>query len=134
MTTAELIALIGLIVVLCSFGGAIVYNILLGKFITPAMCKEKQADCQKNMCTKIHGVRDQIFNMSQDFKDARENSESKRDEARKEYAGQIRAIYDLIERTEAARAQSLKDIHTFMGEVRTDIKALKNLKGRDREC
>jgi hydroxymethylpyrimidine pyrophosphatase-like HAD family hydrolase len=121
----EIISIIGLIITLCSFGGAVVYNLLKSRFISPDQCKEIQGMCRAHTCHKIESVRNQVVGLANELKEGREASEVKRDAARKEYSEKIEKIYRLIEQTEHDRAEQLQATHLFMGEVRADLKTLK---------
>ena len=123
-SSMEIVAIVGLIIALCTFGGTVIYHMQKGIFMTRADCEKEQGKCRQQTCQKITAMGLQITGLANEIEKGREKSEEKRDAARLEYAAQIKAIYDLIEKTETQRATSLREIHTFMGSVAAKIEAI----------
>ena len=105
MTLADLWRELGTIVVVCSFGGAIVYAILRTKFITIEECENSQTKCSMETCKKIDKLGDQLAALRVEFTTYVIDSEKRRDEAKDKLTEQLSQIRIFMARID----QKIKD-------------------------
>lgn len=77
-----------------------------------------QHECRQNTCRKIEEIK---LNFVRHY----DESEKKRDGARKETAEQFEKIYVLIRDNEEKRAQEISALKFFMGEITATMTSIK---------